>query len=137
MRFSTLATAVHAEDVPAVRDFYVDVLGFTVAMDLGWFVSLRSEGHDDVEVCVVHRDHAMSAELGGPVRGVVLAFLVDDVDAEYARVVDLGVPVDVALRDEPWGQRRFLVRDPVGTGIEIVQVTTPDPEWLAEHAPPG
>jgi catechol 2,3-dioxygenase-like lactoylglutathione lyase family enzyme len=134
MRFSTLGVSVHAEDVAAVRSFYVEVLGFAVALDIGWFTSLRHEGHDDLEVCVVHRDHALGPDLAGPVRGVVLAFLVDDVDAEHARLVDLGVPVDVAPRDEPWGQRRLLVRDPAGTGIELVQVTAPDPEWLAAHA---
>ncbi|MHC1558139.1 VOC family protein [Actinomycetospora sp. C-140] len=134
MRFSTVGMCVHAEDVAAVRAFYVDVLGFTVAFDIGWFVSLRQHGHDDLEVCVVHRDHALGEDLAGPVRGVVFAFLVDDVDAEHARLRALGVPVGVPPRDEPWGQRRFLVRDPAGTGIEIVQVTTPDPAWLAEQA---
>jgi catechol 2,3-dioxygenase-like lactoylglutathione lyase family enzyme len=134
MQFSTLGVCVHTDDVPAVRAFYTDVLGFAVTLDIGWFVSLRHEGHDDLDVCVVHRDHAL-AGMGGPVAGVVLAFIVDDVDAEHARLMELGVPVDVPPRDEPWGQRRCLVRDPAGTGIELVQVTSPDPAWLAEHAP--
>jgi catechol 2,3-dioxygenase-like lactoylglutathione lyase family enzyme len=125
---------VHTDDVAAARSFYVDVLGFAVVLDIGWFTSLRHAGHDDLEVCVVHRDHALGPELAGPVRGVVLAFLVDDVDAEHTRLLELGVPIDVPPRDEPWGQRRLLVRDPAGTGIEIVQVTAPDPAWLAEQA---
>ena len=61
----------------------------------------------------------------------VTGLLVEDVDAEHARLVELGVPVDVAPRDEPWGQRRCLVRDPAGTGVELVQPTAPDPAWLA------
>lgn len=130
MRFSTLGVCVHTEDVPAVRAFYVDVLGFAVTLDIGWFVSLRHPDHDDLDLCVVHRDHAL-AGMGGPVAGVVLAFLVEDVHAEHARLVELGVPVDVAPRDEPWGQRRCLVRDPAGTGVELVQPTAPDPAWLA------
>jgi catechol 2,3-dioxygenase-like lactoylglutathione lyase family enzyme len=130
MRFSTLGVCVHTEDVPAVRAFYVDVLGFAVTLDIGWFVSLRHPDHGDLDLCVVHRDHAL-AGMGAPVAGVVLAFLVEDVHAEHARLVGLGVPVDVAPRDEPWGQRRCLVRDPAGTGVELVQVTAPDPAWLA------
>src|SRR3954469_21897567 len=102
MRFSTLGVCVHTEDVPAVRAFYVDVLGFAVTLDIGWFVSLRHPDHDDLDLCVVHRDHAL-AGMGGPVAGVVLAFLVEDVHAEHARLVALGVPVDVAPRVEPWG----------------------------------
>jgi len=130
MRFSTLGVCVHTEDVPAVRAFYVDVLGFAVTLDIGWFVSLRHPDHDDLDLCVVHRDHALPG-MGGPVAGVVLAFLVEDVDAEHARLVELGVPIGVAPRDEPWGQRRCLVRDPAGTGVELVQPTAPDPAWLA------
>jgi catechol 2,3-dioxygenase-like lactoylglutathione lyase family enzyme len=130
MRFSTLGVCVHTEDVPAVRAFYVDVLGFAVTLDIGWFVGLRHPDHDDLDLCVVHRDHALPG-MDGPVAGVVLAFLVEDVHAEHARLVELGVPVDVAPRDEPWGQRRCLVRDPAGTGVELVQATAPDPAWLA------
>ena len=136
MQFSAVGMCVHTEDVAAVRAFYVDVLGFTVEFELDWFVSLRQPGHD-LEVCVVHRDHALGEDLAGPVRGVVFAFLVDDVDAEHARLRDLGVVVDVPPRDEPWGQRRLLLRDPAGTGIEIVQATVPDPAWLAEQAASG
>jgi len=135
MQFSTLGVCVHTDDVPAVRAFYTDILGFAVTLDIGWFVSLRAAGHDDLDLCVVHRDHTLVPEAGQPVRGVVLAFLVGDVPAEHARLAALGVPVDVPPRDEPWGQRRCLVRDPAGTGIELVQVTAPEPAWLADHAP--
>lgn len=31
------------------------------------------------------------------------------------------------LREEPWGQRRFALRDPSGTWIDVVQQIEPEP----------
>jgi hypothetical protein len=41
-----------------------------------------------------------------------LVFDVKDVDAEYKRIQGMGVPIEVALRDEPWGDRHFVLVDP-------------------------
>jgi hypothetical protein len=40
-------------------------------------------------------------------QGVWITVDVDDVDAEYRRIQALGVPMEVAIRDEPWGDRHF------------------------------
>jgi hypothetical protein len=36
-----------------------------------------------------------------------------------------GVPIAYALRDEPWGQRRFGLLDPTGTWVDVVQHIEP------------
>ena len=134
MRFRAIGICVHTDDVASVAGFYRDLLGFEVALDIGWFVSLRHRDRDGVDVCVVHADHAPSPGLAGPVGGLVLAFLLDgpdEVDKQYARLASAGVVFELTPRDEPWGQRRCVARDPAGTGIEFVAATTPDPAWLA------
>jgi uncharacterized glyoxalase superfamily protein PhnB len=50
-----------------------------------------------------------------------LVFDVQDVDAEYKRLQSLGVPIEVALRNEPWVDQYFVVVDPNGIGIDVVQ----------------
>lgn len=67
--------------------------------------------------------------------GVIVAFIVDDVDALAAGLAAGGVPVVTPVRDEPWGQRHTYVTDPSGTLVDVVQVTTPDPGWLAANVP--
>jgi uncharacterized glyoxalase superfamily protein PhnB len=57
---------------------------------------------------------------------VFLTVEVPDVDAEYRRIRNLGVPVEVELRDEPWGERHFAVVDPNGIGVDIVTYTPPE-----------
>lgn len=44
-----------------------------------------------------------------------------------------GIPFVTPLRDEPWGQRHFVVRDPAGTLVEGIEIIAPDPAWLAEQ----
>jgi uncharacterized glyoxalase superfamily protein PhnB len=45
---------------------------------------------------------------------------VDDVDAVHARAVELGLEIAYSLRDEEWGVRRFMLREPSGMTVNIV-----------------
>ena len=54
-------------------------------------------------------------------QGVWIAVDVDDVDAEYQRIKALGTPIEAGIRDEPWGDRHFVIADPNGIGVDIVQ----------------
>lgn len=53
--------------------------------------------------------------------GHVISFEVDDANAafDYARTAQLDRVMD--LREEPWGQRHFIVRDPAGFHVDVVQ----------------
>jgi catechol 2,3-dioxygenase-like lactoylglutathione lyase family enzyme len=46
---------------------------------------------------------------------------VEDVDALYAEAVRRGLEIVYPLTNEPWGIRRFFVRDPDGTVINVAQ----------------
>jgi uncharacterized glyoxalase superfamily protein PhnB len=55
---------------------------------------------------------------------VWIAIDVEDVEAEQARLRALRVPIECALREEPWGDRHFVVVDPNGIGVDVVQRVT-------------
>lgn len=95
-------------DVAATRAFYEDVLGMEVAMDLGWVVTLRSPEQPVAQV-------TLQGE-GGP----HLTVEVDDVDAAYDAARRAGYEVVHPLTDEEWGVRRFFVRDPAGTVVNVM-----------------
>ncbi|MDN5853774.1 MAG: glyoxalase, partial [Actinomycetia bacterium] len=42
------------------------------------------------------------------------------VDAAHALAVERGLRIVYALRDEPWGVRRFFVEDPGGTVVNVL-----------------
>jgi uncharacterized glyoxalase superfamily protein PhnB len=58
--------------------------------------------------------------------GLLVVFVVDDVDAECARLQQEGVAITTPLQTEPWGERFFQVSDPNGIIVQFVQwVTAP------------
>lgn len=100
----------------ASRDFYVGVLGLEVVMDHGWITTFAVPGRPSVQLSVLDRDAA------APVNPAVSIGVsgVDAVDALYAAVIEAGADVVYPLTDEPWGVRRFFVRDPAGTVLNVV-----------------
>ena len=130
---TVFSATVFADDVAATARFYVEQFGFAVRLDIGWFVTLH---HDDrpYEMCVLERGHESVPEgFRVPPAGVIIGFLVDDVDAVAERLAAAGTPVVEPVRDEPWGQRHIFVTDPAGTLIDVVQPTAASPEWLAAN----
>jgi catechol 2,3-dioxygenase-like lactoylglutathione lyase family enzyme len=99
-------------DQPAeTRDFFADLLGFEVAMDLGWVMTLASPTNPAAQVTIISNDDPAAP-------GISIG--VDDVDAVHAKAVELGLEIAYPLRDEVWGVRRFMVREPSGTTVNIV-----------------
>ena len=60
--------------------------------------------------------------------GLLVVFVVEDVDHEYARLQGEGVPITTPLETEPWGERYFQVADPNGVVYQLVQWVAPPPE---------
>ncbi|MBF6300760.1 VOC family protein [Nocardia amamiensis] len=102
---------IRTTDLAASRDFY-RLLGFQEAMDLGWVVTMASPSNPTAQVLLVGPD----AEQLQPDMSVE----VDDVDAVHEAMTAAGADIVYSLRDEPWGVRRFFVRDPSGTIVNVV-----------------
>jgi predicted enzyme related to lactoylglutathione lyase len=58
----------------------------------------------------------------------VLEFRVDDVDHEYERLCEMGVPVVKPPATYPWGRRSAWFRDPDGNIINLY-ATVPAPKY--------
>ena len=116
------------------RDFYVRLLGFAVVFDAGWYVSLRRDPAHELAL-VDHTHPTVPAAYRAPVRGLLLNLEVDDVDAEWERlVVREGLTPELALRDEPFGQRHFIVADPNGVLVDVITEIPPAPGYAASFA---
>jgi catechol 2,3-dioxygenase-like lactoylglutathione lyase family enzyme len=93
------------------RAFFVDLLGFDVAMDLGWIVTVTSPSQPSVQVNIIGNDDPSAP-------GISVG--VDDVDEVHATAVERGYEIVYPLRDEDWGVRRFMLREPSGTVVNVV-----------------
>jgi catechol 2,3-dioxygenase-like lactoylglutathione lyase family enzyme len=114
------------------RDFYVKRLGMEVTFELDWVVYVsRPAGAGRTGVCLMAPglEHQIP-EHRVPYSGssVILTFQVADARAELESLRASGFEPDVDLREEPWGQRHFMVRDPAGLWVDIVEQIDPEAE---------
>jgi catechol 2,3-dioxygenase-like lactoylglutathione lyase family enzyme len=94
---------IRSERPTETRDFFAGLLGFEVAMDMGWVVTVASPTNPSVQVTIVGND-----DMSAPGISVGVA----DVDAVHAKAVEQGFEIVYPLRDEEWGVRRFMLREP-------------------------
>jgi catechol 2,3-dioxygenase-like lactoylglutathione lyase family enzyme len=102
---------IRSERPEATRDFFVGLLGFEVAMELDWVVTVASPTRSAAQVNIIGND-----DMAAP--GISVE--VEDVDAVHAKALDQGIEIAYPLRDEEWGVRRFMVREPSGTIVNVV-----------------
>ena len=117
------------------REIYTRQLGFQVGFEASWFVYLHSTGDQPRALAFMSADHP--SQPPGPEtfsgKGMFLTLQVADAAAEFARLVDARVPIAYALRDEPWGQRRFGLVDPSGMWLDLVQQIEPQPGFWVPY----
>ncbi|MEI5679348.1 MULTISPECIES: VOC family protein [unclassified Mesorhizobium] len=113
MKVKRIVANIDTPDVVAAKRFYHDILGLDLLMDIGWIATYGSQEEMRVQISV--------AEQGGSGTPVPdLSIEVDDLDEALARVKKAGVAVEYGPADEPWGVRRFYVRDPFGKLVNIL-----------------
>ncbi|WP_455351314.1 VOC family protein [Streptomyces sp. SYSU K217416] len=120
------------------QDFYTRLMGFETTFEADWYVSLRRPGNPPYELALLDHTHPTLPEgYRDPVRGLLLNFEVEDVDAEWDRlVVREGLSAELELRSEDFGQRHFIVADPNGVLIDVITPTAPTPEYAKQYTSP-
>jgi catechol 2,3-dioxygenase-like lactoylglutathione lyase family enzyme len=113
MQVKRIVANIAAEDVPAAARFYQDILGLGVLMDHGWIRTYGSSQKMSVQVSI-----ASEGGSGTPVPD--LSIEVDDLDTALQRMKEAKIAIEYGPADEPWGVRRFFVRDPFGRLINIL-----------------
>jgi catechol 2,3-dioxygenase-like lactoylglutathione lyase family enzyme len=125
MRLTDLYPIVMTDRLADCRRFWVGRLGFAVAFEASWFLLLTSGGGRSVAFMTPDHPSTPPGRENFAGSGLLLTLEVDDVDAEHARLAAAGVEILHGPVDEPWGQRRFLLRDPAGVWVDVVQQTAP------------
>lgn len=92
--------------------FYTHVLGLVKAMDLGWIQTYIAPDDATTQLSVLTNDPS------GLHPNVSIE--VADVEHVHAAAVAHGSEIVYPLTNEPWGVRRFFVREPNGMIINVV-----------------
>jgi catechol 2,3-dioxygenase-like lactoylglutathione lyase family enzyme len=109
-----IVSNVATPDVDKANAFYEEILGLKVLMDLGWIRTYGSSAKMTVQMSVM-------SEGGSGTAVPDLSIEVDDVEEALMRVRKAGIAIEYGPANEPWGVRRFFVRDPFGKLINILQ----------------
>lgn len=109
------------------KEFYQRVLNFGVSFENDFYVLMHTPDQQ-TSFAFLLPNHPSQQPIFQPAfagKGMFLTIEVEDADAEYKRIKDLGVEIAVPIRDEPWGDRHFAFNDPNGIGIDIVKYSAP------------
>lgn len=109
------------EDVPRLRTFYTQVLGCRAAGD-DIHSEIQCEGMSFVlyDKAASIADMAFSYDDSMGHGHTTISFSVEDVDAEYARLQEMGIAFMTQPHTYPWGARSVHLRDPDGNIATLV-----------------
>jgi len=116
------AISLNVADPQASAAFAREHLGFAQDMAADGFVSLsRPDAGYNLIFLRTGLESFVPRSAAGHADGLLVVFVVDDVDAECARLEAEGVAITTPLQTEPWGERFFQVTDPNGVVVQFVQ----------------
>lgn len=126
MNITQAAISLNVPDVEASADFARAHFGYEVAMAAEGFVSLHhSAVGTNLIFLATGLDTFKPREVAGSAgQGLLLAYVVDDLDAEFARIQATGARVVTPPETEPWGERYCQFADPNGLIWQLVQWVT-------------
>ncbi|MFE3261091.1 VOC family protein [Nocardia sp. NPDC059229] len=123
MTITASAISLNVPDPIVSATFLIDHFGFTEKMSADGFVNVTrpDAGFDVIYLRTGLGSFKPERIAGSAGQGLLVVFVVDDIDAEYARVQREGVPIVTPIETEPWGERYFQALDPNGIVIQLVQ----------------
>lgn len=131
MNIIATTVSLTVDDVAASSAFFATHLGFREVITDHGFVSLaRDDAASDVVLLVCGSEVLPDKQRYERPAGMILAFTVTGLEAEYRRLQREGANITMALRDEPWGERLVQLTDPNGVVVQLV-------EWIAPAGAEG
>ena len=116
------------------RNFYMQYFGFIVVFEADWYIQLVSE--TGIQLGFLQPNHPtqpdfLQAAYGGS--GLIYSFEVSDVDQEYEKFKKSKMAILFQIKTEEWGQRHFMIKDPSGMVVDVVQHAEPTDEYKEKY----
>lgn len=114
MKVKRIVSNVAASNPEDATIFYGSIFGLELIMDHRWIKTFSSGEEMIAQISI-----ASEGGSGTPIPD--LSIEVDDLDAILKRVKAQNIQIEYGPASEPWGVRRFYVRDPFGKLINVLQ----------------
>ena len=116
LKVTRIVCNIASQEPARAQSFYGDILGLDLMMDMGWIRTYGSKETKPVQISMLSEGGS-----GTPVPDVSIE--VDDIEEALRRMRAAKQPIEYGPADEPWGVRRFYVRDPFGKLINVLAHT--------------
>jgi catechol 2,3-dioxygenase-like lactoylglutathione lyase family enzyme len=113
MGVKRIVTNIAANNIEAARAFYGNILGLDLVMDLGWIQTFAAKGCATPQISI-------ASEGGSQTPVPDISIEVDNLDEIHQSVISAGYALEYGPVLEPWGVKRFYVRDPFGRLLNIL-----------------
>lgn len=123
-----LNTGIITEKLAETKAFYTEILNFGVTFENEFYLLLHTPNRE-AEISFLLPNHPSQQpifQLPFQNQGVYLTIEVENVDEVYNQLKTKNIPIEIELRNEPWGDRHFAIKDPNGIGVDIVTYTEPE-----------
>ncbi len=122
-----LNAGIITEKLAETKEFYTNVLDFGITFENDFYLLMHTPNHQ-AELSFLLPRHPSQKPIFQTAfngKGVYLTIEVEDVDKVYKTLKNKGIPIQIEIRNEAWGDRHFAIVDPNGIGIDIVTYTKP------------
>jgi len=113
MKVIRIVADIATQNVAAAKAFYGDALGLELLMDHGWIATYGSREQTSIQI-------SFASQGGSNTPTPDLSIEVDNLGDALARLRTAGFPIEYGPANEPWGVRRFYVRDRFGKLVNIL-----------------
>ena len=115
------------------KNFYMKYFNFELTFENDWYISLKSE--NNIELAIINSEHSTIPEkFRNLSQGIILNIEVDNVNNEYKKLIlTNNLPVLSDIKNEEFGQRHFIIEDPNGILIDIIEVIPPTDEFKTQY----
>jgi catechol 2,3-dioxygenase-like lactoylglutathione lyase family enzyme len=123
-----LNAGIITEKLKETKKFYTEILDFGVSFENEFYLLLHTP-NQSAEISFLQPNHPSQKPIFQSAfngKGVYLTIEVENIDEIYKKLKDRGVQMEIGIRDEPWGDRHFAIKDPNGIGIDVVTYTKPE-----------
>src|SRR5690625_4360410 len=114
MKVKRIVSNIDTKDIMLAKSFYQDVLGLELLMDHDWIVTYGSSEKMSVQI-------SFATEGGSNTPTPDLSIEVDDLDTAVECMRNAGFIIEYGPVEEPWGVKRFFVKDPFGKLINVLK----------------
>ncbi len=128
MKIKEVTTCIITNKIDESKAFYCDVFEAKVTFDCGWYCSISfGEGGSEIQFMTPQKE----SDKPFLNQGVTYNIGVEDVDAEYSKIESAQIPIVEPIKDNPWGDRSFIINDPNGVRLYIYSEREPSEEFRA------